>query len=122
MWWLVQLFRCLGRVVKSVEDIAELLINQRKKLGLEQKDMYMRIGMKQQQYQRIEAGSDIKLSTLLRVLEGLELELTITSKRDKEHRIPIDSAFDEPSQAPKTGELQDDPDDLEFWFGSEDKR
>jgi len=40
----------------------------------------MRIGMKQQQYQRIEAGCDIKLSTLLRVLEGLDLELSITRR------------------------------------------
>ncbi|WP_259397695.1 helix-turn-helix domain-containing protein [Vibrio sp. SG41-7] len=56
--------------MKSVEEIATLLTEQRRKIGIEQKDMYMRIGMKQQQYQRIEAGSDVKLSTLLRVLEG----------------------------------------------------
>ena len=57
--------------MKSVEEIATLLTEQRRKIGIEQKDMYMRIGMKQKQYQRIEAGSDVKLSTLLRVLEGL---------------------------------------------------
>ncbi|MFC5078870.1 hypothetical protein VTH8203_03385 [Vibrio thalassae] len=57
--------------MKSVEEIATLLTGQRRKIGIEQKDMYMRIGMKQQQYQRIAAGSDVKLSTLLRVLEGL---------------------------------------------------
>lgn len=66
--------------MKNLEEIAVLLTRQRKKLGIDQKDMYMRIGMKQQQYQRIEAGSDIKLSTLLRVLEGLDLEMSITSK------------------------------------------
>ncbi|WP_305462469.1 helix-turn-helix domain-containing protein [Photobacterium leiognathi] len=67
----------------GIKDIAVLLIKQRKKLGIEQTDMYMRIGMKQQQYQRIEAGSDLKLSTLLRVLEGLDLELSITAKGEK---------------------------------------
>lgn len=55
--------------MKNINDIAALLIKQRKNLGIEQKDMYMRIGMKQQQYQRVEAGSDLKLSTFLRVLE-----------------------------------------------------
>jgi HTH-type transcriptional regulator/antitoxin HipB len=57
----------------SLKDIAQLLQLHRKSLGMEQKDMYMRIGMKPQQYQRIESGKDIKVSTLLRVLEGLDL-------------------------------------------------
>ena len=55
--------------MKTINEIANLIAEQRKKLGIEQKDMYLRIGMKQQQYQRIESGSDLKLSTLLRVLE-----------------------------------------------------
>ncbi len=43
--------------------------------------MYLRIGYgNKQQYQRIESGSDLKLSTLLRVLEGLDLELSIKAK------------------------------------------
>lgn len=107
--------------MKSIEEIAVLLTEQRRKLGIEQKDMYMRIGMKQQQYQRIEAGSDVKLSTLLRVLEGLDLELSISPKGNKEHSVPADSAFQGQSQAPKSDQLQDDGDDLGFWFGSEDK-
>ncbi|WP_305842228.1 hypothetical protein [Photobacterium leiognathi] len=49
----------------EIKDITMLLIKHRKKLGIEQKDMYMCIGMKQ--YQRIETGSALKLSTLLRV-------------------------------------------------------
>jgi HTH-type transcriptional regulator / antitoxin HipB len=39
--------------------------------------MHMKIGMPQQQYQRIEAGGDTRVSTLLRVIEGLGLELLL---------------------------------------------
>ncbi len=110
-----------GGIMITIEEIAVLLTEQRRKLGIEQKDMYMRIGMKQQQYQRIEAGSDIKLSTLLRVLEGLDLELTITPKGKREHCVSVEGVFQDQIQASKGDELQDDADDLSFWFGSEDK-
>lgn len=108
-------------MMKNIDEIAALLVEQRKKLGIEQKDMYMRIGMKQQQYQRIEAGSDIKLSTLLRVLEGLDLELTIAPKGKREHCASVEGVFQDQTQASQSDELQDDTDDLGFWFGSEDK-
>ncbi|MCQ1060601.1 helix-turn-helix transcriptional regulator [Photobacterium sp. ZSDE20] len=107
--------------MKSIEEIAVLLTEQRRKLGLEQRDMYMRIGMKQQQYQRIEAGSDVKLSTLLRVLEGLDLELSIMPKGSKANPALSDSAIQGQGEAPKSDQLPDDGDDLGFWFGSEDK-
>ncbi|MBY6199357.1 helix-turn-helix domain-containing protein [Vibrio hangzhouensis] len=107
--------------MKSLDEISTLLAEQRRKLGIEQKDMYMRIGMKQQQYQRIESGSDVKLSTLLRVLEGLDLELSISPKQSKGHTAPIEDAFKSQSQEPKSESLHDDEDDLGFWFGSEDK-
>mgnify|MGYP000244680133 CR=1 FL=1 len=103
--------------MKSIVEISKLLIEQRKELGIEQKDMYMRIGMKQQQYQRIEAGSDVKLSTLLRVLEGLDLELSITPKGTK---TPSNQVSESSVDLNKS-DLQDDTDDLEFWFGFEDK-
>ncbi len=105
--------------MKNIDEIAALLIEQRKKLGIEQKDMYMRIGMKQQQYQRIEAGSDVKLSTLLRVLEGLELELSIAPKGRRDLSVSTASAFQH--QPPQKNDLEDDVDDLSFWFGTEDK-
>ncbi|WP_068714467.1 helix-turn-helix domain-containing protein [Vibrio tritonius] len=107
--------------MKNIDEIAALLVEQRKKLGIEQKDMYMRIGMKQQQYQRIEAGSDIKLSTLLRVLEGLDLELTIAPKGKRERCASVEGVFQDQIQASQSDELQDDTDDLGFWFGSEDR-
>ena len=59
--------------MKTINDVAAILSNRRKELNLEQSDMYMRIGMKQQQYQRVEAGNDVRLSTFLRILEGLDL-------------------------------------------------
>lgn len=107
--------------MKNIDEIAALLIEQRKKLGIEQKDMYMRIGMKQQQYQRIEAGSDVKLSTLLRVLEGLDLELSIVPKGGKATPSLVERVPDSQSELGKgKGELEDDSDDLGFWFNSED--
>lgn len=99
----------------SLKDIAQLLQLHRKSLGMEQKDMYMRIGMKQQQYQRIESGKDIKVSTLLRVLEGLDLELIIAPKNNKSILQPIP----QPLHSSNIDELADDGDDLDFWFGSE---
>ena len=59
--------------MKTINDVAAILSNRRKELNLEQSDMYMRIGMKQQQYQRVEAGNDVRLFTFLRILEGLDL-------------------------------------------------
>ncbi|OEE25425.1 helix-turn-helix domain-containing protein [Aliivibrio fischeri] len=107
--------------MKSINEIAAMLAEQRKSLGIEQKDMYLRIGMKQQQYQRIEAGSDVKLSTLLRVLEGLGLELSIAPKGRKATVLPTESM---PINLNKLGKdscgLEDDSDDLGFWFDSED--
>ncbi|MBF4244087.1 helix-turn-helix domain-containing protein [Vibrio anguillarum] len=103
--------------MKNIEEIAALLVEQRKKLGIEQKDMYMRIGMKQQQYQRIEAGSDVKLSTLLRVLEGLDLELSIVSKGESVTFLPVESVLGRQSELGKgKSGLEDDADDLGFWF------
>jgi transcriptional regulator with XRE-family HTH domain len=67
--------------MKTIKVLAELLIAERKKRNLSQKDMRMLIGMSQQQYQRIESGQDLKVSTLLRILAGLELELLITDPK-----------------------------------------
>lgn len=100
----------------TIEQISKLLSSRRKQLLMEQKDMYMRIGMKQQQYQRIEAGSDMKLSTLLRVLDGLNMELTITAKESNIKHPKLEVASSDTS----VKSLEDDSDDLGFWFGSED--
>ncbi|WP_404932774.1 transcriptional regulator [Proteus vulgaris] len=68
--------------------------------------------MKQQQYQRIESGSDLKLSTLLRVLEGLDLELSIRTKNSNVNPMIASTAIANKSEI----DLKDDEDDLDFWF------
>lgn len=67
--------------MKTVKELALTLQQHRKSKGLEQKDMRMKIGMSQQQYQRAEAGNDLRVSTLLRILEGLNLELEFVPRR-----------------------------------------
>jgi len=52
----------------------------RLRLGLQQKDMKLRIGMNQQQYQRIEAGGNPRLETLELIAEGLDAELLLIPK------------------------------------------
>lgn len=103
--------------MNTVENIAKFIASRRKQLGMEQKDMYMRIGMKQQQYQRIEAGSDVKLSTLLRVLDGLDLELSIATKEPQLAESSTSLKVEK-----KQHLLEDDSDDLDFWFNSGDQK
>lgn len=66
--------------MKKLDELAGLLKQRRQALALNQHDMLMKIGMSQQQYQRIEAGGDVRLSTLLRVLEGMDLELHLVPR------------------------------------------
>ncbi|MDH2895332.1 MULTISPECIES: helix-turn-helix domain-containing protein [Rahnella] len=67
--------------MKTLKQLPELLKQRRIQLDLNQKDMLMRIGMSQQQYQRIEAGADPRLSTLLRILEGMDLEMMLVPRQ-----------------------------------------
>jgi len=60
--------------------LAPQLKARRLQLGLQQKDMKLRIGMNQQQYQRVEAGGNPRLETLELVAEGLETELMLIPK------------------------------------------
>ena len=52
----------------------------RKQLGLQQKDMKLRVGMEQQQYSRIEAGGNANLKNLELIAEGLDAELILVPK------------------------------------------
>ncbi|MDC2891039.1 helix-turn-helix domain-containing protein [Psychrosphaera algicola] len=63
--------------MKTLNELSDFLIQERKSRQLSQKDMRMLIGMSQQQYQRVESGQDLKVSTLLRILSGLSMELTV---------------------------------------------
>lgn len=66
--------------MQSINQLSAVLKQRREQLGINQKDMLFKIGMSQQQYQRIEAGQDLRVSTLLRVLEGFGLQLLIAEK------------------------------------------
>ena len=68
--------------MKTLNELSERLVRERKKRKLSQKDMRMLIGMSQQQYQRVESGQDLKVSTLLRILAGLNLELSVVDPSD----------------------------------------
>ncbi|CAB0149723.1 hypothetical protein PSI9734_00296 [Pseudidiomarina piscicola] len=48
--------------MKTLKELSKLLVEERKKRGLSQKDMRMLIGMSQQQYQRSESGQDLTVS------------------------------------------------------------
>ncbi|CAE1142324.1 helix-turn-helix domain-containing protein [Serratia sp. Tan611] len=67
--------------MRQLSDISRILKEKRTELGWSQKDFLMKIGMTQQQYQRVESGSDIRMSTLLRILAAMDLEYVIVPKR-----------------------------------------
>lgn len=67
--------------IYSLEELWSFLRDHRKGEKISQKDMNALIGMTQQQYQKTEASSsDLLVSTLLRILEGLNAELIIAPK------------------------------------------
>ena len=66
--------------MKTLIELSSGSGKRRRELGLKQSDMLMKIGMSQQQYQRVEAGHDMRVSTLLRVLEGMGLDLLIAPR------------------------------------------
>ena len=66
--------------MKTLTELSTDIATRRRQLALNQADMLMKIGMSQQQYQRIEAGGDTRVSTLLRVLEGLDMELMMVPR------------------------------------------
>lgn len=71
--------------MKTLIELSSGLERRRRDLGLKQSDMLMKIGMSQQQYQRVETGHDIRVSTLLRVLEGMGLELLLAPRGQVRH-------------------------------------
>ena len=68
--------------MRKSSEISTILKEKRAELGWNQKDFLMKIGMTQQQYQRIESGSDMRMSTLLRILVAMDLEYLIVPKKN----------------------------------------
>ena len=71
--------------MKTLSELSDHLRERRRDLALSQKDMLMKIGMSQQQYQRIESGKDTRISTLLRVLEGMGLEFMLVPREQVQY-------------------------------------
>ena len=94
--------------MKTLDELSDLLIRERKARQISQKDMRMLIGMSQQQYQRAESGQDLKVSTLFRILAGLGLELTLTDPTAKDTNLTTSPApKDENVWANKHKHLED---------------
>lgn len=68
--------------MQTLQDIGSALKQVRLKQKLTQRDIQERTGMSQQHYQRAEAGNDIRLSSLLKILDGLGLTLMLVPDRD----------------------------------------
>ena len=104
-------------VFRQAMTLTEQLKKRRRALGLKQSDMKMRIGMNQQQYQKLEAGGNPRLETLELVAEGLEAELLLVP-RDKARvvrQMLQDSVAGEKKSAGSV-EVADDP-----WHGMLDE-
>lgn len=67
-------------------NLAQQMKALRKQLGLQQKDMKLRIGMEQQQYSHIEAGANANLKNLELIAEGLDAELMLIP-REKRYQV-----------------------------------
>ncbi len=65
--------------------LTEQIKARRKQLGLQQKEMKLRIGMEQQQYQRVESGCNVTLKNLILIAEGLEAELILVPEEHLRH-------------------------------------
>lgn len=69
--------------LSSVQDVGDIIEARRAALNLSQSDMLLKAGMSQQQIQRIEAGANITVKTLLHLAEVLGLEISISPKGEK---------------------------------------
>lgn len=95
----------------------EQIKKRRLALGLKQSDMKMRIGMNQQQYQKLEAGGNPRLDTLELVAEGLEADLMLVPKaKVRAVRQLIQGSDAGEKKSADSVEVADDP-----WEGMLDK-
>jgi len=68
------------------DSILEQIKARRLQLGLKQQDMYMRVGISRQQYQRLETQGNPRLDTLELVAQGLSSGLMLIPK-DKQEAV-----------------------------------
>lgn len=91
-------------------SILEQIKARRLQLGLKQQDMYMRVGISRQQYQRIESQGNPRLDTLELVAQGLDSELMMIPKDKREAVMRLLLGDDQPvSNESDMQTLIDDP-------------
>lgn len=62
------------------EQVGQEIVKHRKARVGHQNAMQALTGMKTQQYNRLENGADVRLSTLFRVIDALELEMALVPR------------------------------------------
>src|SRR5699024_11528739 len=79
-------------------------------LQLKQSDMYMRVGMSRQQYQRLESRGNPRLDTLALISDGLDCDVMLIP-RDKRAAVRALLDGDEPALASDDSHdlISDDP-------------
>ncbi|WP_267248674.1 helix-turn-helix domain-containing protein [Yersinia sp. Marseille-Q5920] len=78
--------------MRTLTEIAEEIKGIRQQQKLKQSDMRLVNGMTQQQVSKFEKGGDINLSTLLRILDGFNLEMVfVTREQARELRQGLNS-------------------------------
>lgn len=80
-----------------MSTIHDQLRARRRALGLKQHDMPLKVGMTRQQYQRLEAGGNPRLTTLELVAAGLDLALMLVPK---EKLSEVRAVLSEPQYSP----------------------
>ena len=72
-----------------MNNIYKQIRMRRKHLGISQKDFEELIDMKQTQYQRIEAGGNVKIKTLERILKILKLKMILVPQERIDIILPF---------------------------------
>lgn len=100
---------------KAIQELTmtdSLLLQLKKRrlmLGFKQRDMMMRIGVSRQQYQRLEAKGNPRLSTLELIAEGLNSELMLIPKEKMRAVIAVlESVEPELALAQRQGDQEKD--------------
>lgn len=84
--------------------------SRRLELGLQQKDMQLRIGMNRQQYQRLEAGGNPRLNTVELIAKGLDAELVLLPRESlRQVKELLQKNKKGQSHIQKPAKLSDDP-------------
>lgn len=100
----------LWSILESFMNLLQQLKHRRLDLGLQQKDMQLRIGMNRQQYQRLEAGGNPRLDTLELIAKGLDAELLLVPNEIlRQVRDIIKQGENKQKTTSDSSKLSDDP-------------